>query len=165
MDLPAILTPCFHALDNGELYDATKELRDPVTGLGFGQPGYDTGSHTDRGGWTAAALATGVAANTTLKAQMMPPITTLSALPAVAVTEPKPGVYVADFGQNTAAVLRATFRGLRRGQNVTMRFAEVLMHPPYGPADGTVYQGNLRSAKATDTYIARGPAPPGGHTA
>ena len=30
------------------------------------------------------------------------------------------------------------------------------MHPPYGPADGTVYTANLRSATQTDTYMTKG---------
>jgi alpha-L-rhamnosidase len=42
------------------------------------------------------------------------------------------------------------------GQTVIMRHAEVLQHPPYGPADGSIYQGNLRTALATDTFTLRG---------
>jgi hypothetical protein len=30
------------------------------------------------------------------------------------------------------------------------------MHPPYGPADGNIYVGNLRSARATDVYVTGG---------
>ena len=42
------------------------------------------------------------------------------------------------------------------GTTVTLRHAEALMHPPYGPRDGNIYVGNLRSAKATDVYILKG---------
>jgi alpha-L-rhamnosidase len=39
---------------------------------------------------------------------------------------------------------------------VQLRHAEVLQHPPYGPIDGNIYVGNLRSAKATDIYVCKG---------
>jgi alpha-L-rhamnosidase len=64
-------------------------------------------------------------------------------------TEPKPGVWVADLGQNLAGVPRLTVKG-RPGQRIQLRFAERL-NP-----DGTIYTTNLRSARATDTYICRG---------
>jgi alpha-L-rhamnosidase len=44
------------------------------------------------------------------------------------------------------------------GTVITIRHAEAVMHPPYGPKDGTLYYGNLRSAEATDTYTTRGDA-------
>ena len=44
----------------------------------------------------------------------------------------------------------------QRGLTVQLRHAEVLQHPPYGPADGNIYVANLRSAKATDSYILKG---------
>ena len=42
------------------------------------------------------------------------------------------------------------------GTRVQFRHAELLQHPPYGPIDGNIYVGNLRSAKATDVYICSG---------
>jgi len=39
---------------------------------------------------------------------------------------------------------------------VSRRYAEILMHEPYGPRDGNIYTANLRTARATDTYIMRG---------
>lgn len=65
------------------------------------------------------------------------------------VTEPQPGTFVLDFGQNIAGVCRLRIRG-RRGQKITLKFAEMLN------ADGSVYRENLRLARATDTYICRG---------
>jgi hypothetical protein len=65
------------------------------------------------------------------------------------ITEPEAGKYVFDFGQNIAGVCRLKIRG-RRGQKVTLKFAEMLN------ADGTVYRENLRLARATDTYFCRG---------
>ncbi|WP_419803716.1 family 78 glycoside hydrolase catalytic domain [Terriglobus sp.] len=82
-------------------------------------------------------------------AQDFPPIREESALIVKAITEPRPGVYVLDFGQNMAAVPRLTVRG-KRGDDIRLRFAEVL-NP-----DGTIYTDNLRNAKATDHFILAG---------
>ena len=49
-------------------------------------------------------------------------------------------------------------RGQKAGTVVTLKHAELRMHPPYGDFDGTLYYGNLRSAQATDTYVAKGEA-------
>lgn len=43
-----------------------------------------------------------------------------------------------------------------------MRHAESVQHPPYGPKDGNLYYGNLRSAKATDVYTTAGATGPEG---
>ena len=66
-----------------------------------------------------------------------------------AITEPKPGVYVLDLGQNFAGVPRLKIRG-EPGQKITLRFAERL-NP-----DGTIYTTNLRAARCIDTYICEG---------
>jgi alpha-L-rhamnosidase len=65
------------------------------------------------------------------------------------MTEPKPGVYVYDFGQNFSGVERLRLSGLE-GTNVQVRFAEIV-NP-----DGTIYTDNLRTAKATDHFILSG---------
>ena len=62
--------------------------------------------------------------------------------------EPRPGVYVLDLAQ-LAGVARLTVNG-QAGQKIRLRFAERL-NP-----DGTIYTINLRSARATDTYVCRG---------
>ncbi|MBQ4269766.1 MAG: family 78 glycoside hydrolase catalytic domain, partial [Clostridia bacterium] len=54
-----------------------------------------------------------------------------------------------DFKQNFAGVLRIKCRG-ERGAKVQMRHGEML------DSDGTLYTSNLRTAKATDTYILKG---------
>lgn len=66
-------------------------------------------------------------------------------------TEPAAGVHVFDLGQNMVGWARVRFRGNQAGDRVTLRFAEMLN------SDGTLYTKNLRSAKATDTYICAGP--------
>ncbi len=79
-------------------------------------------------------------------AQDFQPIRVERELQAVSLTEPKPGVYVYDFGQNFSGV-ESLHVQWREGTEVRMRFAEVL-NP-----DGTLYTDNLRTAKATDHFI------------
>jgi alpha-L-rhamnosidase len=82
-------------------------------------------------------------------AQDFSPIRVERTLNAVSLTEPKPGVWVYDFGQNFSGVEHVRVRG-PKGANVRLRFAEVL-NP-----DGTIYTDNLRTAKATDYFPLNG---------
>lgn len=84
-----------------------------------------------------------------IEAQDFPSIRVERTLEAKAITEPKPGVYVYDFGQNLAGVERLHVSG-PAGTNVQVRFGEVLN------ADGTLYVENLRTAKATDHFVLSG---------
>lgn len=77
------------------------------------------------------------------------PIDAFHEFTPVSITEPTPGVYIADFGQNFAGVVRLDVFG-KPGQRITVRHGERL-NP-----DGTLYTDNLRFAKATDTFICRG---------
>ena len=77
------------------------------------------------------------------------PIRVDRVLQVKAVTSPKLGVYIFDFGQNLAGVARLHVQGAA-GTEVQLRFAEVL-NP-----DGTIYTENLRTAKATDRYVLSG---------
>ena len=79
-------------------------------------------------------------------------------LTAVSLTEPRPGVYVYDMGQNMAGVPYLVFDGLRRGTAVTVRHGEVLYPdmPRYESNAGMVMTENLRAAMCTDRYIASG---------
>lgn len=67
-------------------------------------------------------------------------------LPAQAMSEPLPGVYIFDLGQNMVGVPRIRLRG-PRGTEVRLRFAEVLNE------DGTLYTEALRGARSEDVYI------------
>jgi alpha-L-rhamnosidase len=78
-----------------------------------------------------------------------PEVASIKEFRARNITEHKPGIYVLDLGQNFAGVARLKIRG-EAGQKITLRFAERL-NP-----DGTIYTVNLRTARATDTYICRG---------
>ena len=84
-----------------------------------------------------------------IEAQDFPPIRYERAVQAKSVSEPKPGVYVFDFGQNLAGVERVHLQG-PEGTNVKLRFAEILND------DGTLYIDNLRTAKVTDHFILNG---------
>jgi alpha-L-rhamnosidase len=119
----------------GETYDARLEIP------GWDEPGLDDTR------WTPAVIANDV--QTILEAQRGVPIIRTGELPTKAITEPKPGVFVFDLGQNFAGFARLKVRG-PKGTAVQLRFAEML-NP-----DGTIYTTNLRSARATDTYILKG---------
>jgi alpha-L-rhamnosidase len=77
------------------------------------------------------------------------PVRELDVLSAKTMTEPKPGTFVFDLGQNMVGFARLKVRG-PAGSTVTIRYAEML-NP-----DGTLYTTNLRRAKATDTYTLKG---------
>ena len=82
-------------------------------------------------------------------AQYFEPIRAEKTVTAKAITNPKPGVYVYDFGQNLGGVPHLRVAG-PAGTDVQVRFAEILN------ADGTLYVDNLRTAKATDHFILSG---------
>jgi alpha-L-rhamnosidase len=121
----------------GCVYDARKEV-----------PGWDMPGCDERN-WQQAKVDKSVTAN--LEAHPGTPIRRMAELPAKRLTEPKPGVYVFDLGQNMVGWVRLKARGAA-GQKVVVRHAEML-NP-----DGTIYTANLRAARATDTYyLAGGP--------
>ncbi|MDR6194202.1 family 78 glycoside hydrolase catalytic domain [Siphonobacter sp. SORGH_AS_0500] len=82
-------------------------------------------------------------------AQEAPPIRVTETKKAVTVTEPKPGHFVFDFGQNMAGIVHLSIPKATYSQEVVLHFAELLHE------DGTVAQENLRSAKSTDRYICK----------
>ena len=84
-----------------------------------------------------------------LGALATPPVAREAELKPQAITQPKPGVYVVDFGQNFAGWARLQVNG-KVGQTIYLRFAEDL-NP-----DGTIYTDNLRSVNLANRYICRG---------
>jgi len=119
----------------GETYDARLEIPN------WSSPGLDDSQ------WLPARIADDV--QTVLEAQRGVPVIKTGELPTRKITEPRPGVFVFDLGQNFAGFARLKVRG-PKGTAVQLRFAEML-NP-----DGTIYTTNLRSARATDTYILKG---------
>jgi alpha-L-rhamnosidase len=84
-----------------------------------------------------------------IEAQTFQPIRVERNIEAKSLSEPKPGVWVYDFGQNMSGLETLRVKG-PAGTNVQLRFAEVLK------ADGTIYTDNMRTAKVTDHFILRG---------
>ncbi|MFI1206974.1 alpha-L-rhamnosidase [Streptomyces sp. NPDC020802] len=121
---------------SGETYDARKETS------GWTSPGFD-----DRA-WPGVRAA-GDAAPPLIVAQPDGPVRVAEELPVKRVTEPEPGVFVFDLGQNMVGSVRLRVSG-DAGTTVRLRHAEVL-NP-----DGTLYTANLRTAAATDTYVLKG---------
>jgi len=119
----------------GETYDARREFP------GWDGPGYDD---TD---W--APVVTGSSIQPEIQAYPGVPVRRTQELPTVKLAEPRPDAYVFDLGQNFSGWIRLKVKG-EAGSKVVMRFGEMLN------ADGTVYTANLRSARATDTYILKG---------
>jgi len=122
-------------LYGGETYDARLE-RD-----GWDRPGYDDGD------WQLVRV--GAAPSTRLVAQTSPLLQPRQVLRARSVSEPAPGRFVFDFGQNFAGWARVRAAG-PAGTTITLRFAE-LLNP-----DGTADQKNLRRAECTDRFTLRG---------
>ncbi len=84
-----------------------------------------------------------------IQAHPGPPVRAFAEIAPKSITQPSPGVYVFDLGQNFAGVARLKVSG-QAGQRITLRFAERLQ------PDGNIYTTNLRRARVTDTYICRG---------
>ena len=120
---------------DGETYDARK-LQD-----GWDQPGFDDAK------WNPVSIVRPL--EPAMEWQYFPPIRAHQVLDGKAITNPGPGVYIYDFGQNLAGVARLRAKGAA-GTDVRLRFGEVL-NP-----DGTLYVENLRTAKATDHFVLAG---------
>jgi alpha-L-rhamnosidase len=118
----------------GESYDA--RLEQP-----WQHPDFDDAS------WPGVELA--AAPDARLVAQRDQPIQETQILRPKARSSPEPGVYVFDLGQNMVGVARLKAQG-PRGTSIRLRYAEILK------PDGNIYRENLRSAKATDTFILAG---------
>jgi alpha-L-rhamnosidase len=88
-----------------------------------------------------------------LVAQVDPGVTVQQEFKPVAITQPAPGVWIADLGQNFAGWDRLKVTG-PAGTKVTLRHGEILN------ADGTLYTANLRTAQATDTFTLAGTGSP-----
>lgn len=125
---------------SSDIYDGeTQDLR--LTSRGWDKPGYA------EKGWTAADVVDN--APIEIKPQPSEPIRVVKELRPVRLTEPKPGVYVFDLGQNMVGWPRIDVTGAT-GANIQIRHAEVLN------GDGTIYVDNLRGAPCIDHYILAG---------
>lgn len=119
----------------GEAYDARLELGDWAV-AGFDADDWD-------------AVQVGPATEAPLQAHRGVPVRVTEELTPRSVSEPSPGVFVYDLGQNLVGWVRLRVRG-GAGTQVRLRFAEMLQ------PDGNLYTTNLRSARCTDFYTCKG---------
>jgi alpha-L-rhamnosidase len=124
----------------GETYDARLEKQ------GWSKPDYD------QSGWAPVAVREG--ATGVVSASNVEPIRVMATIKPVKITQPKPGVYVSDMGQNLAGWPKLTVRG-PAGTVVHLKCGERLF------ADGTVDTRNISvdnrgSAVQCDTYTLKG---------
>lgn len=87
--------------------------------------------------------------NSRLIAQEDAAVRVIRKLEPVALIHTPKGEAVIDFGQNIAGVVELTVDG-KPGQKIVLRHAEVL------DRDGNFYTTNLRTARATDTFVCSG---------
>lgn len=120
---------------DGETYDARLE-----------QPGWDTPGF-DASGWDLAK--TSAAPHAALIAQTSPQLERMGTQRAIGISQPQPGRFIFDFGQNFSGWVCIRAKG-PAGTRITAKFAE-LLYP-----DGTADLSNLRLARATDAFILRG---------
>ncbi len=140
----------------GETYDARKEI-----------PGWDLPGFDDRA-WTIAQEAP--APGGVLQAEPLPPIKVTKYLKPVRITEPTPGVYIADMGQNFGGWARLTF-DVPGGTQIGVRYGE-LLNPNGALNPMTSVCGQIKGkptelghpgppgvAWQADTYVAKGGGP------
>lgn len=87
--------------------------------------------------------------NIEVVAQMNQPIRVIKEIKPLAVTEPKPGVFIFNLGQNIAGwcKIKISLNDCNSSGSIQLRYGEMLYD------NGTLYTENLRQAKATDTYV------------
>ena len=140
----------------GEVYDATKEESLKY----WASPTYDD---------KAWKKATNVPFESTtfsglkyddfkLVGQMGENATIVKTLNSIGVEEVRPKVFVYDMGQNMVGIPQISIKNGKKGQTITMRFAEVKYPnlPDYRGNEGMVMMENIRAALAHDTYILKG---------
>ncbi len=132
----------------GEYYDAGKEQN------GWCREGYSTD------GWQQADLFWEYD-RLHKKAAEAAAVKCIGTLSPERVSEPVPGQYVYDFGQNFNGNCQFTLRDTedRRGQVVTIRYAEALNSETLSGCDdeiGTIFTENLYMADNTDYYVIGG---------
>ena len=147
------------SFQNGEDYDARREVS------GFSD------ARLDDTAWVAAQEVDPPADSVAIQYYIGSPVRTQQVLKAVAVSEPQPGVFVYDMGQNMVGVPRIRLQGAR-GTEITFRYGEMIYPtevpedplPPltaevYAERRGLAYTDNYRGALSTDHYILKGGGP------
>ncbi|HVT13787.1 MAG TPA: family 78 glycoside hydrolase catalytic domain [Fimbriimonadaceae bacterium] len=134
----------FDGIYTGEMYDARFEMP------GWDKPGFDDHS------WKPATEAP--APKGVMTARICPPVAITQTIKPVAIEEPKPGVYIVDFGQNFSGHARLHVEG-PEGTEITMRYSERI-----GP-DGMIERSQIEQFMTketppqpfqTDRYVCKG---------
>lgn len=120
---------------DGETYDARLEMP------GWDQPGFDDSN------WENVSVVS--QPKDILVAPRGVPVRAIQEIKPVRLLTTPEGETVFDMGQNMVGWVRLKVHG-EKGDRVVLKFAEVL------DKEGNFYTANLRSAKATDTYMLRG---------
>lgn len=145
-----------NSLQNGVDYDARREVE------GWNEPSFDDSA------WNSATLHPQLPAQVKLQAYVGNTIQSRIQLKPISVSEPKPGIFVYDMGQNMVGVPEIRLKG-KPGQEITLKFGE-MNYPEIIPTDpvepytielykerkGQVYADNYRGALSTDRYIMKG---------
>lgn len=100
----------FSSIYGGEDYDATKEKK------GWNTPGYNDSE------WSTPLELPFIGK---LTSQTISPLKVMKTLKPVQIYEPKPGIYIYDFGQNASGIVSIKVKG-KAGAKVVMRPAEYL---------------------------------------
>lgn len=134
----------FDGIYTGEVFDARVEMP------GWDKPGFD--DHA----WQAATAMP--APKGVMTARICPPVAITQTIKPIGIKEPKPGVYIVDFGQNFSGHARLRVEG-PAGTKITMRYSEKI-----GP-DGMIERSQIEQFMTketpaqpfqTDSYICKG---------
>lgn len=142
---------------HGECYDARRE-----------RPEVDDPAFDDR---TFPVAPTRTRNTVALSAQMHPPIRVVAQLEPARISEPQPGTWIFDLGQNIAGWARLRVQA-EPGREITLRFAESIFDDGsvwtseartqarqegrIQAVDGTINAASTGNARATDRYLCRG---------
>jgi len=120
---------------DGATFDARMEFP------GWNESGFDAS------GWQEVEIVE--PSSPVISSQFIEPMKVTETIRPVALTNPEPGVYIFDMGQNMVGWTKLKTEA-ESGTEIRHRFAETLQE------DGTLYLANIRGAKVTDIYIANG---------
>lgn len=126
-----------NAVYAGELYDARREM-----------PGWDAPAFDEKD-WASVEVIPPLTPR--VQSQMIPPIRVVETVKPVALSNPKPGVWVCDMGVQLTGNVRL-HTDAPPGTAITLKFAETLDHDGLAHQPGSLNMG----AKGVDMYVCRG---------
>jgi alpha-L-rhamnosidase len=121
---------------DGEEYDARKEF------IGWTNTGFNDTK------WMQPELVE--APTGKMVAQMSEPMKVMQTIKPVSIKKTASGKYILDMGQNFAGWIKLQNINGKKGEKVTLRFAESLQ------SNGEIFVANLRDAKVTNIYTLKG---------